>query len=102
MKDNNERDVIAPRAAIAWAAGWADTPARWLYDEADIANARTRGEAVHRTEIDPHAGRTWLRDVRGHAPLADLIRLATDVDDLRVTLIDLAETAAHALSSREE
>jgi hypothetical protein len=39
--------------------------------------------------------------VQGHAPLADLIRLATDVDHVRIMLIDLAERAAQALSSRE-
>lgn len=101
MKDSKQRDVVAPRAALAWAAGSADTPGRWLYDETDIAHARARGEIIHRTEIDPHAGRTWLRDVQGHAPLADLIRLATDVDHVRIMLIDLAERAAQALSSRE-
>lgn len=102
MKDSNERDVEAPRAALAWAGGSADAPGRWLYDEADIAHAHACGEVIHRTEIDPHAGRTWLRGVQGHAPLADLIRVATDVDHLRITLIDLAESAAHALSSREK
>ena len=102
MDDNHERDVLAPRAALAWAAGTADTPGRWLYDEADIAAARRRGEVVHHTEIDRRGGRTWLRHVSGHAPLADVIRLTTDIEDLRVTLIDLAERAAHALSTARE
>ena len=102
MNDSNERDVVAPRAALAWAAGSAGIPGRWLYDEADIADARARGEPVQRTEIDARTGRALLRGVRGHAPLADHIRLATDVDDLRIALIDLAETAAHALSSRAQ
>ncbi|HSK97861.1 MAG TPA: hypothetical protein VK891_14660 [Euzebyales bacterium] len=102
MDDNHERDVLAPRTALAWAAGAEDTPGRWLYDEADIAAARTRGEAVHATEVDRRGGRTWLRQVRGHAPLADVIRLTTDIEDLRVTLIDLAERAAQALSTTRD
>lgn len=102
MKDDKERDVAAPRAALAWATGSADIPGRWLYHETDIADARARGEAIHRTEFDAHAGRAWLRDVQGHAPMADLIRLTTDVDHLRIALIDLAETAANTLSSRDK
>lgn len=102
MRDDKERDVAAPRAALAWAAGTADISGRWLYHETDIADARARGEAIHRTEVDACAGRTWLRDVQGHAPLADLIRLTTDVDHLRIVLLDLAETAANTLSSRDK
>ena len=102
MDESNERDVVAPRAALAWAAGSEGVPGRWLYDEADVADARARGEPVQRTEIEARTGRTLLRGVRGHTPLADHIRLLTDVDDLRITLIDLAETAAQALSSRAE
>lgn len=96
------RDVAAPPAALAWAAGAAGAPGRWLYDELSIAHARRRGEVVRRTEFDADAGCAWLRDVRGPAPLADVIRLATDVDRLRTTLLALAEDATEALSDSEQ
>lgn len=102
MKDHTARDVVAPRAALAWASGAADRPGRWLYDEADIITARQRGELIRRTDTDPRASHTWLRDVGGHAPLADLIRVTTDVDALRVALLDLVETAAATLARRNE
>jgi hypothetical protein len=98
--DHIARDVAAPRAAVAWAVGTGGLPGRWLYDEQSVADAHNRGEVVWRTEVDRHAGRTWLRDVRGSASQADLIHLATDVDHLRTVLIGLAEEAAQALSSR--
>ena len=93
----NERDVVAPCDALAWAEGTADMPGRWLYHEDDVTTSRTRGEAVRRTE--PGRDRTWLRAVSGDAQLADVISLATTVDDLRLSLLDLLETAAQALSS---
>jgi hypothetical protein len=96
---HNDRDVAAPRAAVAWASGAGPVPGRWLYDEQSVALATSNGETVWRTEIDPRTDRAWLRDVRGHASQADLIHLVTDVDQLRTTLIDLAEEAAQALSS---
>jgi hypothetical protein len=98
--DHIDRDVAAPRAALAWATGVGPVPGRWLYDEHSIAQARANGETVWRTEVDPLTNRAWLRDVRGHASQADLIHLATDVDHLRAVLIGLTEEAAQALSSR--
>jgi hypothetical protein len=96
---HNDRDVAAPRAAVAWAEGAGSVPGRWLYDEYSVAQAIANGETVRRTEIDARTDRAWLRDVRGSASQADLIHLATDVDQLRTTLIGLAEDAAQALSS---
>lgn len=98
--DNSDRDVAAPRAAIAWAAGTGALPGRWLYDEQSVVDAHGRGETVWRTQVDSAAGRAWLRNVRGSATQADLIHLATDVEHLRTVLIGLAEDAAQALSRR--
>jgi hypothetical protein len=95
---HSDRDVAAPRAAVAWAEGTGSVPGRWLYDEYSVALATADGETVRRTEIDPRTGRAWLRDVRGPASQADLIHLTTDVEQLRITLIGLAEEAAQALS----
>jgi hypothetical protein len=97
---HSDRDVAAPRTALAWAAGAGGIPGRWLYDEASVARATASGETVWHTELDPRTDRAWLRGVHGHAPLADLIHLATDVDHLRAVLIGLAEDAAEALSGR--
>lgn len=96
----HERDVVAPRDALAWAEGTADMPGRWLYHEDDIVASRTRGEVIRRTE--PGHDQTWLRAVSGDAQLADVISLATTVDDLRLSLLDLLETAAQALSSGDK
>lgn len=96
---SSDRDVAAPRTALAWAAGAGGVPGRWLYDEDSVARAAANGETVWRTEVDPRTDRAWLRDVRGHAPLADVIHLATDVDHLRTVLIGLAEQTADALAS---
>lgn len=98
--DDNDRDVAAPRAALAWAVGTGGLPGRWLYDEHSVAQASANGETVWHTQIDPRTDRAWLRDVRGHASQADLIHLATDVDHLRSVLLGLTEEAAQALSSR--
>ena len=96
---HHDRDVAAPRAALAWAEGAGSVPGRWLYDEYSVALATANGETVKRIEIDPRTDRAWLRGVRGSASQADFIHLATDVDQLRTTLIGLAEDAAQALSS---
>jgi hypothetical protein len=101
VKDHHsDRDVAAPRTALAWAAGAHGIPGRWLYDEASVARASANGERIWRTEVDPRTDRAWLRGVGGHASLADLIHLTTDVDHLRTILIGLAEDAAEALSGR--
>lgn len=101
MNNRNGRDVAAPAAALAWADGSGRTPGRWLYDEHSIADARGHGEVIRRTETDATSGRAWLRGVQDHAPLADLIHLATDLDQLRTTLIGMAEDAADTLSTVE-
>ena len=53
MMHTNERDVVAPCDALAWAEGTADMPGRWLYHEADVTTSRPRGEAVRRTHPRP-------------------------------------------------
>jgi hypothetical protein len=95
----SDRDVAAPRSALAWAAGIDTVPGRWLHDEDSVTRAASDGETVWRTEIDPRTGRTWVRNVRGHAPLADVMHLATDLDHLRTVLIEMAEQTADALAS---
>lgn len=100
MSDHNNRNVAAPGTAVAWAAGAGGNPGRWLHDEASVARAAADGETIWRTQVDPRTGQMWLRGVSGHAPLADLIHLATDVDHLRTALLGLAEDAADALSGR--
>ena len=81
-------EVHAPDDALAWAASYG-----WIRDRLDLDQVRARTDLV----IDVGDDR-WLRDLIGPAPLAAVVRVDRDVQEvidrlLRFFsgLIDLAE-----------
>jgi hypothetical protein len=81
-------EVHAPDDAVAWAASYG-----WIRDQLDLEQVRARNDLV----IDVGDDR-WVRDLIGPAPLAAVVRMDRDLQELidRLLrffsgLVDLAE-----------
>ena len=81
-------EVHAPQDALAWAASYG-----WIRDRLDLEQVRARNDLV----MDVGEGR-WVRDLVGPAPLAAVLRVDRDLQELTDRLlgffsglIDLAE-----------
>jgi hypothetical protein len=84
----NMFEVHAPDDAVAWAASYG-----WVRDGLDLEDVRARNDLV----IDVGDDR-WVRDLIGPAPLAAVVRMDRDLQELidRLLrffsgLVDLAE-----------
>jgi len=83
-------EVDAPDDALAWAASYG-----WIRDQIDLEQVRARNDLVIDVGQDQ-----WVRDLIGTAPLAAVLRIDRDIQELTDRLlgffsglIDLAETS---------
>jgi hypothetical protein len=72
-------EVHAPESALAWAASYG-----WIRDRLDLDAVRDRAEDVV-VFVDEDQ---WVRDLTGPAPLAAVVRVDRDLQELTDRLID--------------